>query len=117
MGYDIDDNILEVAQANAKRAQVDKYIIFGQWDSTHHTYDSEDTIITNPPYGKRIGEETVHEIHEHLFEQAKNVKNATLISGYEHGWDMVDASPLERKEIICLNGADECGILLRKEND
>ena len=56
-GYDIDPRVLAHARENAKRAGVDHLIHFQQRevkDLSHH--GKYGFIITNPPYGERIGE-------------------------------------------------------------
>lgn len=72
IGYDIDYRTLKVAMENAKKAGVDKYIQFQKRDfmefSTSRKYGF---IISNPPYGERIGEK---EILNGLYKHMGNVK-------------------------------------------
>lgn len=72
IGYDIDYRTLKVAMENAKKAGVDKYIEFQKRDfmefSTSRKYGF---IISNPPYGERIGEK---EILNGLYKHMGNVK-------------------------------------------
>lgn len=60
IGYDIDYRTLKVAMDNAKKAGVDKYIEFQKRDfmefSTSRKYGF---IVSNPPYGERIGEKDI----------------------------------------------------------
>lgn len=68
IGYDIDYRTLKVAMENAKKAGVDKYIEFQKRDfmefSTSRKYGF---IISNPPYGERIGEkEILNELYKHM---------------------------------------------------
>ena len=57
-GYDIDPQVLRTARQNAEKAGVAKSIEFHQLDfhkfSSNYKYAY---MITNPPYGERIGEE------------------------------------------------------------
>ena len=54
-GYDIDNNMIEVARANAKLAGVDKLIHFQQRDVKDLSHSKKyGFIITNPPYGERL---------------------------------------------------------------
>ncbi len=54
-GSDIDKKSLEIAELNAKRAGVDKFIRFEQRDIKDFTPKSEKgTVICNPPYGERL---------------------------------------------------------------
>ena len=63
IGYDIDHRTLKVAMENAKKAGVDKYIQFQKRDfmefSTSKKYGF---VVSNPPYGERIGEKESLEI-------------------------------------------------------
>lgn len=68
IGYDIDYKTLKVAMENAKKAGVEKYIQFQKRDfiefSTSRKYGF---IISNPPYGERIGEKkALDEIYKHM---------------------------------------------------
>ncbi|MGN0144852.1 MAG: class I SAM-dependent RNA methyltransferase [Clostridium sp.] len=68
IGYDIDYKTLKVAMENAKKAGVDKYIQFQKRDfmefSTSRKYGF---IISNPPYGERIGEKkALDEIYKYM---------------------------------------------------
>lgn len=55
IGYDIDENALEIAEKNAERAGVGDRIRFIKRDIKDFTFDSEyETVITNPPYGQRL---------------------------------------------------------------
>ncbi len=57
-GYDIDGQVLRTARQNAEKAGVAKAIEFHQLDfhkfSSNYKYAY---MITNPPYGERLGEE------------------------------------------------------------
>ncbi|OOM09222.1 ribosomal RNA large subunit methyltransferase L [Clostridium saccharobutylicum] len=68
IGYDIDYRTLKVAMENAKKAGVDKYIQFQKRDfmefSTSRKYGF---IVSNPPYGERIGEKKIlDELYKHM---------------------------------------------------
>ena len=57
-GYDIDTYVLSTAKMNAKKAGVFKHIYFLPSDYMKHRFTEKDvTIITNPPYGKRLLED------------------------------------------------------------
>ena len=54
---DIDENILELARANAKRAGVDSKIKIFRKDAREiKKLDRRGTIVCNPPYGERMGD-------------------------------------------------------------
>ena len=68
IGYDIDYRTLKVAMENAKKAGVDQYIEFQKRDfmefSTSKKYGF---IVSNPPYGERIGEkESLDRLYKHM---------------------------------------------------
>ena len=57
LGYDIDGRILKVARSNAEKAGVSKYIEFHRRDfKDFSNSDKYGFIISNPPYGERLGE-------------------------------------------------------------
>lgn len=57
-GFDIDRKAVEAARENAEEAGVDDCIVFKKADSSKlRAIGSNGIIITNPPYGERIGEE------------------------------------------------------------
>lgn len=54
-GYDLDDEMVNIARANAKLAGVDKMIHFQQRDVVALSHPKKyGFIITNPPYGERL---------------------------------------------------------------
>lgn len=58
--YDVDPRSMEAARKNAEEAGLDKDIIFKQINITDVKAPGENGImITNPPYGIRIGEEKI----------------------------------------------------------
>jgi putative N6-adenine-specific DNA methylase len=77
IGYDIDFRVLKVAMENAKKARVDKYIEFQKRDfmefSTSRKYGF---IISNPPYGERIGEkEMLNTLYKHMGNTKKKLES------------------------------------------
>lgn len=57
IGYDVDGRILKVARSNAQKAGVSKYIEFQRRDFNEFSSSNKYAfIITNPPYGERLGE-------------------------------------------------------------
>ena len=57
IGYDIDGRILKVARSNAEKAGVSKYIEFQRRDFKDFSNSNKyGFIISNPPYGERLGE-------------------------------------------------------------
>ncbi|CAE6900256.1 bifunctional 23S rRNA (guanine(2069)-N(7))-methyltransferase RlmK/23S rRNA (guanine(2445)-N(2))-methyltransferase RlmL [Vibrio alginolyticus] len=59
-GFDNDPKVLKVAQDNARRAGVEELIEFAQGDAatiTRPTGFENGVIVSNPPYGERLGTE------------------------------------------------------------
>jgi putative N6-adenine-specific DNA methylase len=57
-GYDLDPEMVEIARINARKAGVDKMIHFQARDIADLSHRKKyGFIITNPPYGERIGEQ------------------------------------------------------------
>lgn len=79
-GFDIDGEVIEKARANARTAGVENWIRFQQRDMRQlkTPVSGPGWIITNPPYGDRLGDKT----------EAKNLMNdfsATLKNEFK-GW-------------------------------
>ena len=55
-GFDIDPLVLETAKKNADKAGVGKYIKFFRADVKKFEPGENSTVITNPPYGERLGD-------------------------------------------------------------
>lgn len=55
IGYDIDEESLNIARENAEKAGVADRITFEHRDIRDFVHDTErGTVITNPPYGERL---------------------------------------------------------------
>lgn len=69
-GFDINGKAIAAAMANAMEAGVEEDISFSRMDMRKFRADeSNGIIITNPPYGERIGDkEAIHKIYERLKE-------------------------------------------------
>ena len=57
IGYDIDADVLKIAQENARRAGVENSIRFEQHDVSDFVAEDNATIVCNPPYGERLLED------------------------------------------------------------
>lgn len=55
-GFDNDPLVLETARRNADRAGLGRYVKFWKRDVKDFTPSSEAVVITNPPYGERLGD-------------------------------------------------------------
>lgn len=65
---DIDPKMVSLARENAKRAGVDQFIHFSVSDAAARNYpDGNTVIVTNPPYGERLGDvKQAREIYKSL---------------------------------------------------
>ncbi|WP_455543613.1 THUMP domain-containing class I SAM-dependent RNA methyltransferase [Intestinibacter sp.] len=86
-GYDIDEDVIEIARENAEIAGVENYIEFNVGDATKFTSDEEyGFIVTNPPYGERLeDEDSVKMLYKQLGYAFRKLKNWSyyLITSYE----------------------------------
>ncbi len=87
IGYDIDYKTLKVAMENAEKAGLKNYIKFQKRDfmnfSTSKKYGF---IISNPPYGERIGEkENLKILYKHMGEVKEKLSgwDFNLLTSYE----------------------------------
>lgn len=73
IGYDIDGRMLKIARSNAQKAGVSNYIEFQKRDFNDFSNSSKyGFIISNPPYGERLGEKREVERLYKLFGEFKN---------------------------------------------
>ncbi|MBR3599892.1 MAG: class I SAM-dependent RNA methyltransferase [Lachnospiraceae bacterium] len=86
-GYDLDPEVVKCAMANAKEAQVDKYIHFQARDVKDLRHPKHyGFIITNPPYGERLEEKEARPaLYKTIGESFKNLEDWSmyLITSYE----------------------------------
>ncbi|MEK4424821.1 THUMP domain-containing class I SAM-dependent RNA methyltransferase [Solibacillus sp. FSL K6-1523] len=81
MGMDIDHRMVSIAQENAFEAGFGDIITFKQMQATDFTTQSTDgVIVTNPPYGERIGE--IEEIEKMLRQFGQVMQNYPTWSVY-----------------------------------
>lgn len=87
IGYDNDENILRIARSNAMKAGVAKYIDFHKRDfEAFSSNDKYSFIITNPPYGERLGEKReVEELYRIFGSYKKKLDNwdFNILTSYE----------------------------------
>ncbi len=98
-GSDIDENALEFARQNARRAGVEKFITFEKCDIKDFKPRSEKgTVICNPPYGERLLDlkqaEDLYKLMGKVFPQKK-------------GWAYNIISPSEDFEVFFGRKADK----------
>lgn len=86
-GYDIDDEMVAISRANAKRAGVDKLIHFQKRPVSALSHPKKyGFLITNPPYGERLEDkENLPELYRILGERYRCLDSWSLyvISAYE----------------------------------
>ncbi len=86
-GYDLDPAMIEIARINAAKAGVEKMIHFQQRDIADLSHRKKyGFIITNPPYGERIGDQgELPSLYRTIGERYKALDawSMYLITGYE----------------------------------
>lgn len=113
-GFDIDRKVLQMAKDNARRAGVDHMIDFKHGNiTTLHAPVEKGLMITNPPYGARLGDEdNLRDVYRDLGHTLKhNFKgwDAWILSGNK---DLILDMKLKasRKHFV-YNGPLECRFL------
>lgn len=85
--YDIDEKMIQIARENAKEAGVDRWIHFQRRPVSQLNHPKKyGFIITNPPYGERLGEkETLPMLYQELGERLRSLDSwsAYIISAYD----------------------------------
>ena len=82
-GFDIDPLVLDIAKRNADKAGVGKYIKFFEADVKKFSPGRDTVVITNPPYGERLGDiETATKLEKTLSARLEEnpVKSAYIIT-------------------------------------
>ena len=82
-GFDIDPLVLEIAKKNAEKAGVAKYVKFFEADVKKFSPEENTVVITNPPYGERLGDiETATKLEKTLSKRLEEnpVKSAYIIT-------------------------------------
>ncbi len=86
-GYDIDDEVIAVARQNARLAGVENLIHFQRRDVSELSHPGRyGFIITNPPYGERLMDESeLGELYEKLGRQFASLRDFSMymITAYE----------------------------------
>ncbi|WP_428033617.1 bifunctional 23S rRNA (guanine(2069)-N(7))-methyltransferase RlmK/23S rRNA (guanine(2445)-N(2))-methyltransferase RlmL [Amphritea sp.] len=74
-GFDADAKVLNIARDNARRAGVESLVHLERRELSRLTRSASDEhglVVTNPPYGERLGEEpTLFFLYQHLGERLK----------------------------------------------
>lgn len=100
-GYDISDDVLKMARANASLAGVDKQIHFQQRDIRDFSNPKKyGFVVSNPPYGERLS--TKDEMYQ-LYKTIGSIMDANdtwsffLLSGYEEAEKAIAAGGSRKK--------------------
>ncbi|MBP7848169.1 N-6 DNA methylase [Patescibacteria group bacterium] len=118
IGSDIDEGILEVAKKNAISAGVDDVVQFYYHDIFTDTklpaLQGNTTIVSNPPYGQRLDDPQVDEIHNRLCDLIEQDGwNGAVISGYEKADSAFPLTKWKRKETR--QGKERCYIYIPRK--
>lgn len=113
-GFDQDRESIRIAKANAKRAGVDDLIEFKQRDITQFTPPApKGIIITNPPYGMRMGDnaqlEWVYKDFAHVLKEHFNNWDTWILSGSQDLSKSLGLKASQRHQVF--NGRIECRYL------
>ena len=88
IGYDIDGRVLKVARTNAEKAGVAKYIEFQKRDFKEFSASEHNGfIITNPPYGERLGDkDEVETLYKYLVEYKRTLErwDFNILTSFEN---------------------------------
>lgn len=110
IGYDIDYRVLKVAMENAEKAGVNKYIKFQKRDFMSFSSSKRNGfIISNPPYGERIGErESLKPLYNYMGQMKRKLSDwdfniLTSIEGFEK---MVGVKSTKNRKLY--NGTIKC---------
>jgi len=113
-GYDVDSKVIKLAQANAREAGVDDLISFRRHAmETLEAPIESGIIITNPPYGARLGEEeTLKDVYrDFAFTLKTRFKkwNAFVLSGNPSLSSAMKLKATRKSPVY--NGTIECRLL------
>jgi putative N6-adenine-specific DNA methylase len=119
IGYDIDYRVLKVAMENAKKAGVDKCIKFQKRDFMEFsTSRKHGFIVSNPPYGERIGEEkTLPLIYKHMGTMKKKLESwdFNILTSFEPFEKIVGVKSTKNRKLY--NGKIKCYFYQYFDND
>ncbi len=100
-GYDISEEVLRMARANAELAGVDSYIHFQQRDvKNFSTPKKYGFVISNPPYGERLStKEEMLSLYKTIGQvmSENNTWSFFLLSGYEEAQKAIAAGGDRKK--------------------
>ncbi len=102
-GYDLDPEMVEIARINAKKAGVDHMIHFQARDIADLSHRKKyGFIITNPPYGERIGEQKeLPALYKTIGQRYKELDawSMYLITGFEQAEKYIGLKATKNRKI------------------
>ena len=102
-GYDMDPAVIETARNNAARARVDKLIHLQARELKDLSHRKKyGFIMTNPPYGMRIGEqEDLRPLYRELGERYRALDDWSMyvITAYEGAQAAIGGKPTRNRKI------------------
>lgn len=109
-GYDINIHAVEASNINAKAASVTKEVTIAQQDIANFEQPAGPAIIvTNPPYGERIGSPDILGLYHTIGERLKHAfvgNSAWIISSKEELFAEIGLKPTKKVDLY--NGELEC---------
>ena len=101
--YDIDPEMVKLAKSNAELAGVDHLIDFMKSDARKfHSTNEYGFIITNPPYGERMGEkEAVYELYKDLGRVFRRIPtwSVYIISSLENVEELFEKKAAKKRKL------------------
>ena len=102
-GYDIDDEVLRMARANAKLAGVEEDIHFQRRDVADFSSPKKyGFVITNPPYGERLSDkDEMAELYRTIGERIAEDDTWSwfILSGYEEAENKIRKKATKNRKI------------------
>jgi len=109
-GYDLNVHAVEVANTNVKAASVTKEVTIEQRDMANFEQPEQPTLmVTNPPYGERIGSTDLLGLYHIIGERLKHAfigNSAWIISYKDECFAEIGLKPTKKIELY--NGELEC---------
>ena len=109
---DIDTQMINIAQNNAKRANVGDIISFQQKNFLTSNFHTEENtrIITNPPYGKRIKNQNL----ENIYTRLNDTFEWNIFWGWISTYSINKTKEERRNKKKLFNGNEQCYFQWRK---
>ncbi|ATU05758.1 hypothetical protein BKN14_04975 [Candidatus Gracilibacteria bacterium HOT-871] len=106
---DIDEQLLEIAKKNAKKAGFDGQIMFEKKNFTDYLgKDLTGTLVSNPPYGERLKSDNLEAMYnsiDKIFRKNKNL-NGGIISSFLEFDNLVKRNFYKKRKLY--NGGELC---------